>query len=396
MDNKMKRIAVIKLTSILFALALFIFPNAVLAVEPALSLSSNKSNVVANEEFTVTVKITVGDNGAVSGDAEINFPGDKLEIVGDPSNGGFFPQFQKTVNVPAGQVRVFGSIDYGVQVVPKTGSGNLANITFRPKSGASGQININIVCPTDYTGVYDLTDSQPLSCSNVSGTSINITTAETEEPGTTPSPANEQNETGGVGDTNTGGDDNSGGDSNQAALVCGDVCDSNNVRCPSDAPYCIEYENDNLPYRCGKTKDPKAGPSCSSTTVTLRPTRPPAGGTTRITPSRITPTPQPVKLSRFTPLALDTPQIPSPTPTTTEEEIGTNLGDFATRLVRVVLLIAIALAIVYIIKKLLNKRRDQSGPPPSTPSGPTSTNTVSLPPVLGDQQSSSSPPNPRP
>lgn len=51
-------------------------------------------------------------------------------------------------------------------------------------------------------------------------------------------------------------------------LVCGDVCDTNNSKCPTSAPYCIDYTTDNLPARCGTTQSATAGPSCSAVTPT--------------------------------------------------------------------------------------------------------------------------------
>lgn len=43
---------------------------------------------------------------------------------------------------------------------------------------------------------------------------------------------------------------------------CGDVCDTNNNRCPSDARNCIDYLNDSLPAVCGKSTNIQDGPKC--------------------------------------------------------------------------------------------------------------------------------------
>lgn len=383
-----------------FALLLLANPASLLAATPAANLSTNKNSVSAGDTFTISVGITAPDNGATGADIEVTFPADKVEITGNITSGGFFPNFVSTSDSPGGVAYLHGLVQNTTPITPITGSGTLGVITLKVKSGASGQIPVNISCPSSQTNLLDASFQSVLNCNNVSGTTVNITTGgaattpsptQTQDPGTTPSPTQEEDDNGTGGDGGDG-DDDSGGET-QAALACGNVCDSNNIRCPSDAPYCIEYDNDNLPYRCGKSQDPKAGPSCSSTPVTLRPTRPPAGGTSRITPSRITPTPQPVKLSKFTPLALNTPEIPTPTPTSAPG-IGEGLTGIAGRIARIVLLIAIAIVILYIIRKLLKKRRSQSGPPPSTPSGPSSTGTVSLPPVFGGQQSPPPPSGP--
>lgn len=43
---------------------------------------------------------------------------------------------------------------------------------------------------------------------------------------------------------------------------CGDTCDVNNNKCPSDAPYCIDFEGDNKGYICGRQQIAGQGPKC--------------------------------------------------------------------------------------------------------------------------------------
>lgn len=43
---------------------------------------------------------------------------------------------------------------------------------------------------------------------------------------------------------------------------CGESCDPNNNRCPSDAQYCVDYSTDSLGPICGRQSLAGEGPSC--------------------------------------------------------------------------------------------------------------------------------------
>ena len=61
------------------------------------------------------------------------------------------------------------------------------------------------------------------------------------------------------------------------SLSCGDICDQGNNRCPSDASYCIDYTNDGRGPICGRQTLAGDGPQCN---ITPTPTKPSVLGTT--------------------------------------------------------------------------------------------------------------------
>lgn len=60
---------------------------------------------------------------------------------------------------------------------------------------------------------------------------------------------------------------------------CGEACDLNNNRCPSDAPYCVDYTTDSLGAVCGRQPLAGEGPQCEQAAIPTPPPMeiPPAG-----------------------------------------------------------------------------------------------------------------------
>lgn len=296
------------LTKSFLAFVFLFFASAVFATSaqaaPKIYFDPANYTTGKNTDFSVNLKIDVESQSAVGADAVLTFPSNDLTLK-SVQNGGFFTDFSYSESGGRIEIHAF----FASANESKTGSGNIAVLTFTPLKD-SGNGAVNIVCSD--SGIYDTNVNNILSCSSTN--QLSLTYAAQSSPGSsTPGPTN----------------------------ACGGTCGSNN-NC-----------NANLFCYQGFCRNPDCRDDVScGCRATTRPS-PTIRSTPRATASA---TPEVIALTKYTPNPSATA---SSTPSTTPQG-----KKFDWKNIGVVGLVAVAVAfLVWLANKLFGKKKDTHGPP---------------------------------
>lgn len=289
----------------LFFVVFFMFSTSLVKAGggPLLYFDPNYSEPKKGDEITATIKIDVAGHDTFGADAVVVYPTDGLDLK-SVTTGNFFSDFSYAQS--SGRIEIHSFMSS--QFASKTGSGDLAKITFTVKKD-SGTGAVSFVCTgSGETEIIDTNGDNILNCNNINQLNLTYIGA-------------------------SGSSDNGLPPGYSTPNQCGGTCGSN-YNCAAPL-YCFEgfcrsteCKND-LTCTCKSTPTPT--PAKKSTPKPV-----PKGGAT----------PEVVVLSEFTPLPLSTP-LSSGTPeqATTTPSGGIDLKKIGLIAGGVILLLAIILLI---------------------------------------------------
>lgn len=272
-----------KIFKALFLSCLFFVASAYFAIgasaAPRLYFDPNSATAQNGRGFDVTIKIDVESNNAFGADATIIFPAGDLNVR-SVTIGNFFSDLVYAQN--EGRLELHGYMS--AAFASKTGSGDLAKITFTAKKD-SGTGAISFVCTGEgETKIINLDGQNILSCSNI-GNQVSLVFA--GDSGLPP----------GYSEPNQ----------------CGGTCGSNyNCKAPL---YCYNGFCRNPDCR----EDLTCG--CKATPIPV----PKKKATPKPTPKGGAATPEVIVLSEFTPFPISTPVVESPEPVSEGQAAGFDL-----------------------------------------------------------------------
>lgn len=149
----------------------FIFFLFLFALKPAqaayFEFDQTAINVNAGETFTVKVNINTEEEEVNSSDIYLNFNSSLIEAQ-QITAGSFFPTV--TNNISAGMVYIAAMVDDPAS--SKTGSGEVATITFKALANGSGEISFD--CDNSKIVKNDINATNILVCSKNNKTTLTI------------------------------------------------------------------------------------------------------------------------------------------------------------------------------------------------------------------------------
>ena len=322
----------IKLSFLIVFSFLVFFPTvskSILAA-PRLYFDPSSKNVPSNSEFEVSVKIDVESNSVFGTDAIVAYPGGDLSVV-SVSNGGFFSDFSYANN-SAGRLEIHAY--FSSLFESKSGSGSVAVIKYKNnKESGNGTVSFSCLANGSDTSILDSDGNNILSCS-----SLNQLLLTYEKSGT-------------------------GGTNPDEPNSCGGTCGSN-INCKAGF-FCYS----------GFCRNP----FCPTDTDCVCPTATPKS--TAIPKKTATPAPLVIVLDKYSTPSARPSNTPTPEGVAENEKPdngGTTNSNVKTIMVAVgVLILTLAL---FIISKLLKKKKGQKTPPDITPPANPIDNPVTNPP----------------
>lgn len=192
-----------------YLLGILVIGTRAVVAGPRFYFEPASGNYNQGSDFSVTVKIDTGQKEAMAGDAVINFDSSRLTVV-QVTNGGFFSGFDYDVESGSGRLTIYAFSEQALQT--KSGTGDLAVITFKVASG--GTASVSFLCQagndTD-SAIWDAQGNDLIDCAANGSGSYSLGQADSDSGEDTSTEGN----TSTGGDTSTGdtsGDTSPGGD----------------------------------------------------------------------------------------------------------------------------------------------------------------------------------------